>query len=120
MFGRATAVAAVVVAATITGAPMASASYEDCPFGRVCLFDDRGGKNLLFVVPSCGVHELPDELRGRAESIRTHGNDALLVHWPEGARFGQVIEMVAPWQARDINLRTMAVDRIAVCWNETG
>lgn len=93
--------AAFTMALTVTPAWATAQSYDDCPYGRACLFDQLDGGHLMFIAPSCGEHGLPAETWGRTLSARTHGNgvDLYNVRMAGGA---PPVDHLSPWQQRNV------------------
>jgi len=75
---RLTAGAAVVgLAAGLSltvGVGSASASYNDCTYGKVCLWTGTWGNGIRWEAPGCGSNLVSNDVRFNVRSIRTFGN----------------------------------------------
>ncbi|MCR6490609.1 peptidase inhibitor family I36 protein [Amycolatopsis sp. OK19-0408] len=72
--GSVVGAALLALVATTAAAGVAEASYDSCPYGKVCLFTGADGSGSRWVAPDCGMEALPSGIANRAVSARTYGN----------------------------------------------
>lgn len=75
----------------------AAASYNDCPDGRVCVYEGWDGTGIIGTALACGSIPLPPGLAGQVSSVRTHGN-AVTLGWDGGHAY------VGPWTQTNLSL----------------
>ncbi|WP_314173234.1 peptidase inhibitor family I36 protein [Streptomyces winkii] len=80
---------ALAAAGALAGAsPAAAASYENCDYGRVCLYPDSDGNGYPLQLGQCGWTHLTG-WENTISSVKTHGN-AVTLHDAWGDTVGHV------------------------------
>jgi hypothetical protein len=55
-------------------------AFSDCPAGYGCLFSSINGGGLMYIIPACGMRDIPYPMGNNTESVVNRGGGSITLY----------------------------------------